>query len=144
MWYNSTMKQIKNVAVKDFGKDHWSLLAYVGTRCVDYKCVLDNTHLRVKHPAIATTPLGQNFWKPEYSTRLKGYWKEDGKVDKKRMLKNHDDHDCLEDLEVAGFITNVGTMIAPYAQLTKLGVQTIALLIEHKTKGEHYATFTIE
>ena len=66
---------MKNISIKDFGKDHWSLLAYVEYRAVNHKGFLDIKHLRCKNLAISTTPLGQNFWKPEYGSRLKGYFR---------------------------------------------------------------------
>ena len=134
---------MKNIEIKQFGKDHWSLLAYVDTRCVDHKEVLDIVHLRTKHPAIATTPLGQNMWEPEYGTRLKGYWKEDGTKDESKKLLDHDDHDCLDDLEKAGLLTDVGTMINPFAALTKEGWRIATLLRQHKAAGGQFADFDV-
>lgn len=135
---------MKIVKVKDFGKDHWSLLAYIGTRCVDYGCVLDVSHMRAKHPVMSQNSMGQNFWKPEYSTKLFGYWNKDDTKNPERMLKNHDDFDCLEDLERAGFIEDVGTMINPYAKLTKEGAEVEGFLIKHKTDGGYYSTFVLD
>lgn len=133
-----------NIQVKDFGKDHWSLLAYVEYRAVNHGGVLNIQHLRTKNKAISTTPLGQNFWKPEYGTRLFGYWKEDGTTDESKKLLDHDDHDCLDDLEAEGFIKDVGTMINPFALLTDKGAEVCGRMAKHKSDGHHYATFVYE
>ena len=134
-------KQIKNIAIKDFGKDHWSLLAYCEYRSVNHNNKLDISHLNCKHPAIATTPLGQNMWKPEYGTRLNGYFLKDGKKDETKHLLDHDDFDCLDDLEAAGLLKNVGTMIAPYAELTNKGFKIMTLLNKHKQEGGYFGNF---
>ena len=136
---------MKNIQPKDFGKDHWSLLAYIETRCVDYKGILDLAHLRVKNPAINSPsyPMSRPNWKPEYGTRLSGYFKDDGTKDITRQLKNHDDLDCIEDLENARYIENMGTGLNPASKMTKLGNEVAALLRQHKTDGKHYATFTL-
>ena len=59
---------MKNIKIKDWGKDHWSLLAYIECRCVDHKGILDKNHLRISNPAVSMSPID---WKPEYGTRLK-------------------------------------------------------------------------
>jgi len=134
-------KQIKNIAIEDFGKDHWSLLAYCEYRVINHSNELDITHLRCKNLAIATTPLGQNMWKPEYGTRLNGYFLENDKVDETKRFLDHDDFDCLDDLEVAGLLRNVGTMIAPYAELTDKGFKIMSLLNKHKQEGGYFSNF---
>jgi hypothetical protein len=132
------------INIIDFGKDHWSLLAYVETRCVDYKGILDKKHLRIKNEIDKSGSdyyFSQTEWKPEYGTRLFGYFKEDGTKDKHRQLKNHDDLDCLEDLEDAGLIENIGTGLHPAVKLRKLGIAVTSQLREHKTNGGTFATF---
>lgn len=135
---------MKTTTIKDFGKDHWSLLAYCEYRSVNHKGVLAIEHLRCKHPAIATTPFGQNLWKPEYGTRLKGYWDEQEKTHSDRMILDHDDFDCLDDLEAAGLLKNVGTIINPYAELTEQGQRVAALLNVHKQNGGQFSNFNYE
>lgn len=143
---------MKNVSIKDFGKDHWSLLAYVEYRAINHKGVLAIEHLRCKNLAIATTRLGQNFWKPEYGTRLKGYFlnpleikgKKVKVVNSEYLLTNHDDFDCLDDLEKAGLLKNVGTMINPYAELTVKGQRVVALLNVHKQGGGQFSNFNYD
>ncbi len=128
---------MKTITVDQFGKDHWSLFAYIETRCVDYKGTLNQNHLRNKHP------MGGK-WNPEWGTRLKGYFKDDDTKDKSKLLKKHDDHDCLDDLEKAGLIKDDGTMVNPYAQLTKQGVVVASLLREHKSSGGMYYNFELK
>jgi hypothetical protein len=132
------------INIIDFGKDHWSLFAYVETRCVDYKGILDKKHLRIKNEIDKSGSdyyFSQAEWKPEYGTRLFGYFKEDGTKDKYRQLENHDDLDCLEDLEDAGLIENIGTGLHPAVKLRKLGIAVASQLREHKTNGGMFATF---
>lgn len=132
---------MKKILPKDFGKDHWSLLAYIETRCVDYRGVLDVSHLRIKNSAIGTgAPYNRPKWKSEWGTRLAGYFES---KDESRQIKNHDDLDCQTDLENAGYIENMGTGLNPACKMTKLGNQVASLLRQHKTDGKHYATFKI-
>lgn len=127
---------MKTIQPKDFGKDHWSLFAYIETRCVDHGGILDKLHLRIKNSVVKhPTNMG---WKPQYGTRLSGYFK-----DNSRQLKNHDDLDCFDDLEEAGYIENMGTGLNPACKMTKLGYKVALKLRQHKASGEHFATFII-
>lgn len=132
-----------SVKLKDFGKDHWSLLAYIKTRCVDHRGALDIKHMRTKNEALASARhvFGPQHWKPEYGTRLSGYWNEDGTTNPDRRIDNHDDHDCQEDLERAGYIVNIGTGLNPAVKLTKLGLAVAAEIDAHKAGGGVFATF---
>lgn len=136
------------VPVTDFGKDHWSLLAYVECRCVDNDGELDKRHLRCNekghfrlHAVNASAGLGG--WQSSYGTRLKGYWTtQDGKTTTHadRQLLQHCDWACLADLEAAGYIE---VLSAPNAEvaLTKSGFAMAGLLRAHKAAGHHFATF---
>jgi hypothetical protein len=142
----------KMIDISQFGKDHWSLLAYCEYRAVNDKGRLDLKHLRCKNLNVATTSLGQNFWKPEYGTRLKGYFSNPIKYKGKKvkvtnsryLLKNHDDFDCLNDLDHAGLIENLGTMLNPFVKLTEKGQRVAALLSVHKQNGGHFTDFVFE
>lgn len=140
--------KIKTISPKDFGKDHWSLLAYVETRCVDYGGVLDKAHLRIKESvdragnARALQFHGQ--WKDEYGTRLKGYFLEGDGRDEKRRLSKHDDLNCLSDLEAAGYIKSFGTGLNPAYMMTKEGSLIVAQLRELKAGGGHYYQFELQ
>lgn len=131
--------------VSDFGKDHWSLLAYVEYRCMNHNGVLDLKHLRIMNPVLRTqsSSLMEKDWQPEYGTRLHGYWNADGTTNKELLIDDHDDYDCLDDLENAGFIKIIGSALNPACELTIKGAKVCALLTLHKQKGEHFASFVL-
>lgn len=106
-----------------FGKDHWSLLLYlhtiesndIGISEIDFK------RLRVKQ---------RDGWKPYHGTILRG-----GEV-----ALDHDDIDCLDDLEKAGFIV-IFSIINGYFTFTHRGVEIAEKLKEHKSKGGGFSDF---
>lgn len=113
-----------------FAKDHWSVFAYIETRCVDYYGVPDRRHLRcIPGRHIAQAHEGGDS--SNYPTRMK-----DGLV-----LHNHDDWDCLEDLEREGLLVNEGTAVNPEFRLTPLGWDVAKQLRAHKSKGGNFANF---
>lgn len=139
------------VTVKDFGKDHWSLLAYIETRVIDFNVApnvgeLDREHLSCnekKHPMLIgyrTSGLG---WNPKYGTKLKGYWNKDTTVNPNRQLGDHDDWDSLQELEDAGMI-EVQSQVNGFVKLTELGYKVCAKLREHKGRGGMFANFEYE
>ena len=47
------MREIRRMAIEDFGHDHWSAFAYLETRCVNHRGRPDTRHMRVdlkRHP----------------------------------------------------------------------------------------------
>lgn len=124
------------ITMDRFGKDHWSTFAYVETRIVDYKGVLDRMHLRVdlkRHPGLAHAHNGA-----EFPTRLRFIDKEKGF----EKLESHDDIDCLEDCEAAGLLEHIGTGIHPVYKLTDLGAKVAGELRHWKGQGKNYCDFT--
>lgn len=135
-----------------WGRDHWSVLAYIGTRCVDHRGVPDRRHMRTDptlHPFLAD-PMAyaqgvlDTDKKPghararaalrklkKYPTQLK-----DG-IEK----ANHDDWNCVEDMEAVGLLTWEGTGINPVFVLTALGKEVEAALRVHKMGGGNFAKF---
>lgn len=129
------------VPMERFGKDHWSLLAYVETLVVDQQPI-DRRRMRCNettHPLLkgAHTPSG---WKPDYGTRLKGYFNAAPEQKASLQLPEHDDWDCLEDLEAAGLL-EVATLTSGVVRLTPEGRRLANLLREHKEQGGVFATF---
>lgn len=117
------------VAVSMFGRDHWSVLAYIETRIVDYGGVLNAKHMRCNgrlHPAFVHTMFGS-----ECPTRLKDNVE----------LFDHDDWCCADDLEAAGLVVNVGSGVSRLYRLTKLGRAVCGDLRKHKASGGSYANF---
>lgn len=108
-----TPVQGEPVPESKFGKDHWSLLAYVETRAVDHRGTIEHDHLRChaqRHPeffgAGTREAVAGAVDASRYATRLRGaiidgtgrahYGVEE--------LADHDDYDCLNDLVAAGLI----------------------------------------
>lgn len=130
------------VPLVSFGKDHWSTFAYVETRCVDHKGVLDNNHMRTdqeRHPALVGPRIpNMDGLGKRYPTRLR--WNERlGRCD---HLENHDDWDCVDDLEAVGLLEWKGTGINPMFKLTPLGAEIAGQLRRHKAMGKNFCEFT--
>jgi len=121
------------VEIGRWGRDHWSLLLYLETRCVDHRGEIDLRHMRCdsdRHPGLAVNhpPLGMD---KKYPTRL---------VDGVE-LHDHDDHDCFYDLEEAGLISDIGTGIHPVARMTESGSKLAAELRAWRAAGKSTSAF---
>lgn len=136
----------QSVPVEQFGKDHWSLLAYVETCCVDghrgvgtidYRRLRCNPHT---HPLLSGSLRGPRMWKPEYGTRLRGYWREDHTTNTSMLILDHDDIDCLDDLVDAGLI-EIDSLINGFVRMTSKGMRIASAIREHKVHGGQFATF---
>ena len=137
--------------VEQFGKDHWSMLAYVETLCVDGKNglgVIDGRRVRCnpeRHPGLESSPGG---WQDRYSTKLAGFFEFEDRNDPAAaagagvMLLGHDDWDCLEDLEAAGFV-QVLTLTSGGVKMTDEGNRVASLIRSHKASGGHFAGFRL-
>lgn len=136
----------KSIPIEQWGKDHWSLLAYVETCCVDDKGRLNGDYMRINYSRHPVHPpkgrfVGDENWNEEHGTRLKGYWKKDGKTkDQSKKLTQHDDMDCLEDLEADGCIEII-SMVNGFVSLTKKGREICNRLREFKQEGGMFADF---
>lgn len=94
-----------HITIDRWGKDHWSLLAYVESVCVDGHGEIDLRRMRCdadRHPGYAVRQGFDDNSHKKYSTRL-----QDGE------LQDHDDWDCLDDLEAAGLVEDVGFTMQP-------------------------------
>lgn len=139
---------MKTVKPGDFGKDHWSLLGYLETLCVDSinqgVGSIDKRRVRCnpkRHPLHAVNAnFGVGGWKPEYGTRLSGFWTDGDKTDPKRQIKSHDDYDCLNDLEAAGFVEVISEANG-YVRMTKLGQTVAGDLRRHKAAGGYFSNY---
>jgi len=134
--------------MSDFGKDHWSLLGYVETLCVEGTKegigTIDYRRMRVNektHPLLSRAPSSLS-WQPTYGSRLKGYWKPDKTTDPLRRLDDHDDVDCLDDLADEGLV-EILSLVNGYVTLTDRGREIALRLRAHKSKGGHFATFDL-
>jgi hypothetical protein len=147
-------KTTKFVPVKDFSKDHWSLLGYIESRVHSHQVApftgeLNKDNIRINPTGdyeILSTPfrgsiLPDRNWKEEYGTRLWGFFEHDGiPADKTKILPQHDDINCLNDLENAGII-EVLSLVNFYIKLTEKGQKIASELRAWKNKGEMYYNF---
>ena len=139
--------------VDRFGKHHWSLLAFIQTLCrsrVDGVGSIERRHVRTnehRHPLLAAnahlTP-----WKPEYSTRLAGFFAFEDRNDLEKsvaagfQLLDHDDWDVLDDLNAAGLVETL-SLTNGSVRMTPAGVEVADLIGAHKTKGGAFADFRV-
>ena len=130
------------IPIEHFGKDHWSLLAFIETRCVDYAGRLDFDRMRV-HPTHHSYEYSFRVyprlkmlagWKPTWGTILK-----DGSV-----LADHDDVDCLHDLEAADLVEDCTDeeLDGVRVRLTQQGMYAASLLRTFKANGGQYKDFS--
>ena len=115
-----------------FGKDHWSTFAYVESRWVDYKGILDTRHMRCdpdRHSDLFVYNALPTVGK-KYPTMLS-----DG------LLPDHDDWDCLDDLQACGLIVTIITSDKAHCMLTLLGEQVAASLRTFKAHGDNFRDF---
>lgn len=122
------------IPIENFGKDHWSVLSYVKSKCEESKDevgVLERMEMRCNvntHPQWAPKVLHKESlqWGPGQGTRLAGYFDFPEGTDPEKylsagvQLRDHDDWDCLEDLRAAGYI-EVISMDQGLVKLTSLG-----------------------
>jgi hypothetical protein len=121
---------VERLPLAEFGQDHWSLFAYIETRVVDYGGVLNRVHMRcinARHPL--HTHEGGDASK--YPTRLRD----------NRVIENHDDWDCIDDLVTLGLVENIGTSVNARFRLTSLGTSVASELRKWKSKGGSFGTF---
>ena len=102
--------------IEEWGKDHWSLFAYVETRCVETGGKLEPAHMRRG---------------TESPTRLKT-----------REIDNHNDFDVLDDLEFHGLAVNRGSGINPLMELTAKGWEMASRLRQWKAQGGNFHGFS--
>lgn len=132
------------ITVDRWGKDHWSLLAYIETREVDHKGILDGDHMRcnqrLHREMVGRVSVARGHDGSEkYPTRTK-----DGDV------PNHDDWSCLEDIVAAGLAQAwlqekyhnviIGSHIAKI-KLTDAGRELAEQVRRHKANGGNYGNF---
>ena len=118
------------IKLTDFGRDHWSLLAYIETCCVDSSGQLDQRRLRINEANGRGSRSNGTGWEPSFGTQCKT-----GIPD-----PNHDDLECLEDLEREGF-TKTLSFVNLFIALTDKGIKTVAQIRAHKRNGGQFNTF---
>ncbi len=120
------------LGIDKWSKDHWSLLAYVETRCVDYQGILERSHMRCnenRHALLKGQACGDLKWHDDNSTKTK----ED-------KIKGHDDWAVLDDLEVVGFLEII-SLANQRVKITDKGRVVTNLLRRHKSMKGTYQNF---
>jgi hypothetical protein len=130
---------MKRVRMADWGEDHWSLLAYVECTCVDSGTRMGIGKLDPARMHQRSIP----GWKGAYGTRLSGYRNSSGSVDPKRQLPNHDDFDCLRDLEAAGLV-DIRSWANLFVWITDRGLDIAHAIRRHKARGGCFWNFQKE
>ena len=118
------------VAPALWGSDHLSTLLYLESRAVDYEGRLDKRHMRCdprRHPGHAHdgTAMG-----PPSPTRLYGGVE----------LPDHDDWDCIDDLEAERLVSDVGTGLNPRPVLTDRGWNVVHALRRARARARDVET----
>jgi len=138
------MEAVKtNITIDQFSKDHWSLFGYVESRVHSHQIAPMTGELGQNNIRINSTKrqlATKRPWNPEWGSRLMGYWNETKEIDKSKLLPDHDDIDCLEDLEMVGLIEIISN-VNLYIKLTEKGQKVASELREWKNAGNMYATF---
>ena len=128
-----------SIEMERWGKDHWSMLAYVESLCVDsldgigvpdFRRVQTNLN---RHPGLAVAGLSGFHDGAKYGIRLYGGEELPG--------PDYDEWDCIDDLECEGLIEIHGTGIHPAYVMTVKGQRLAGILRAHKAAGGKFAEF---
>jgi hypothetical protein len=127
---------MKIIPVKEFGRDHWSTLAYIECVNVDGSGRPALERMRCnpsRHPGLAEGRRGPRIeWQTSWSSHTKSGI----------LLTGHDDFDCVNDLEKAGLIVVHGTGNNPVYRLTVDGWRVVNDLRQHKANGKNFGDYS--
>jgi hypothetical protein len=116
----------KPVPMEQWGKDHWSTLLYIESRAVDGGGQPKMAQMR-QWPGRPRRGWEGGGMLPEpaaYPTRLKNG----------SRLAEHDDWDCVSDMEAAGLVEWHGTGLQPIIKLTSYGWLVAGALRRHRAE----------
>lgn len=116
--------------INNWGKDHWSTLAYIETLATEHDGMAKPSPLRMRAKTKRRLPSDAFMCGDEYPTRLK-----DG------ILEDHDDWDCLNDMVKNGLLTQVYPTTQTAYHLTSRCKEIANQLREHKSNGGKFKTF---
>lgn len=140
-----TLNETPTVTPDQFGHDHWSLLGYLETLMADTNTPgtgqIDHDRMRTnprRHPLLwgARASIGKradsaDAWNPAWGSRIANGEK----------MSEHDDWDCLNDLEAAGWV-DVRSLVNGLFVLTPEGDRVASVLRAHKRAGGTFKTFS--
>lgn len=145
------MPKSKNVPVSKFSKDHLSLLLYVENLQFESKnkvAAINLSRMRCNpknHPLHHVNPFP---WKDSWGTKLNGFFNFEHKSDIYCAEKNgffltqHDDWDCLEDLEKSCLVEII-SFVNGFVTLTTKGIGLSSALRVHKNNGGNLSDFDL-
>jgi hypothetical protein len=124
-----------------FGQDHWRLLGYLETLATEHGGIIVPVRDRMRcdadrHPFLVGQ--GQRALLSSFVTTNK----HPTCLRNGKLLHDHDDWDCCEDLVREGLLLAVGTGANPEYRLTSEGQRVAALLRVHLQTALHYGTFS--
>ncbi len=125
-------KEERRWDTKNWGKDHWSLLAYFETIAVDYDGKVDVRRIRINSTKRGYSNGNISSWQDTWGTIMKG-----GII----LDTQHDDIDVMNDLEEAGLVKNVSTELNPIIEMTEKGREIVGNLRKHKSNGGVFGNF---
>jgi len=114
----------------DWGKDHWSILAFLETMAVDNKGLVKVAHMRT-HPDVHPKYVHHCIEKL-YPTRLRGG----------SNLAGHDDWSCMEDMIDVGMIFALMRDRRVWIYFTPFGLDVVGALRAFKARGGLYRDFS--
>lgn len=128
-----------------WSKDHWSCLLFLETVIVDHRGVFsDRLRMSMRtnpetHPAYGYWLHDHPRWQAEWGTRV--FYSDVATT----MVRSdqHDDWDCLEDMEAAGLLVNRGSGMNPVLRLTDRGVRLHGMVRTHRADGKKLVEFRL-
>lgn len=151
MTITSPQVSTQSVGIRQFSKDHWSLLLMVALLCVEGNGIgtIKPQTMRCdpdRHPLLSCN----NPWKPEYGTRLQSFFDEgkeknadvDAMIEQGHLLTEHDDWDCLNDLEEAGLVEII-SLVNYTVRITQKGFTLSHLINQHKLNAGKLNNFSL-
>lgn len=93
------------IPISEWGKDHFSTLAYLETRCVDNRGWIDNDNMRTNPRRHRKLVGDRRIRMAEIGgTGIEGTEKHPTRLANGVVLPKHDDFDCLNDAVEAGLV----------------------------------------
>lgn len=130
------------IPMSEWGKDHWSTLAYLETCAVDNLGIIDNrrmrTNPRLHRKLVGISPMGEIQDGSKYPT-----------IAKSGNIPKHDDWSCLEDAVAASLVEvefteryhrPFGGLVAR-VKFNENGLKVVAQLREYRSNGGNFGSF---
>ena len=137
------------IPIEYWGRDHWSLLAYIGSVMIEvagfqvgfdermrqnrrnYRVMMEECKKPKRISRIAPSGIVGCMWKPEYTSRLNN-----------GISENHDDWSCVQDMVHFGILKGK-CQPNEILHFTRKGRSLYNKLIKHKQTGGQFSNFSI-